>query len=64
MNPPDDAPAATAGAGAKTYPCARCGRENPDYLTFETGWPDRPRYWCLGHVPRWVRIKMLLRRTT
>ena len=47
----------------KTYRCSRCGRLNPGYLTFETGWPRRSRYWCLGHAPRWTRIKMRLRGT-
>jgi hypothetical protein len=57
-------PVADRQAPPKTYQCARCGRLNPDYLAFETGWPKRIRYWCLGHIPRWTRIKMRLRGTT
>jgi hypothetical protein len=32
------------------YTCSRCGELNPPWRTFETGWPSRIRYWCLGEV--------------
>lgn len=40
------------------FVCARCGRTNPDYLTFGVG---TDRHYCLGHIPRAVRIRMWLR---
>lgn len=46
---------------ADTVPCARCCKANPPYLTFETGWPNKIRHWCLHHIPRRVRLKMWLR---
>lgn len=45
---------------AKTFGCARCGKVNPDWLSFGVGHPTRRAY-CLGHIPRWVRFKMWLR---
>ncbi len=39
-------------------PCAKCGTVNPDYLTFETGWPDNIKHWCLTHIPLRARIKV------
>lgn len=42
------------------FPCTRCGRVNPDYLTFGVGFPTKATY-CLDHIPRWVRFKMWLR---
>ncbi len=47
-----------AGRVRSTYPCAKCGTTNPDYLAFETGWPNRIRYWCLHHIPLRARIKV------
>jgi len=45
----------------KLYTCHRCDARNPDYLTFETGWPDNIKYWCLRHIPRWTRFTMWIR---
>jgi hypothetical protein len=46
----------------KYFTCAKCGTVNPDWLTFGVGFLDEtPRYYCLGHIPRAVRIRMWLR---
>lgn len=42
----------------KYFDCARCGRTNPDFLTFGVG---ADRYYCLGHIPRTVRVRMWIR---
>lgn len=42
----------------KYFRCAKCGTVNPDYLTFAAGRFDRPKYYCLGHVPLWSRIRL------
>lgn len=38
----------------KTYTCSRCCKDDLlDWQVFETGWPNRIRYWCqLTCVPR------------
>lgn len=41
----------------KEFACARCGATNADWLTFSAG----DRYYCLGHVPFWARVRMWLR---
>ena len=43
------------------YTCRRCGTEQPDWLIFGAGTLDRPKYYCLNHIPRWVRFRMRLR---
>lgn len=42
------------------YPCSKrgCDAVNPDWLAFETGWPNRIRYWCLGHIPWTARVRL------
>lgn len=42
------------------YPCSKrgCGAQNRDWQVFETGWPNRIRYWCLNHIPWHVRVAM------
>jgi len=49
------------------YRCARCGKLQPSYLVYETGWAPEFRrrwysgplhYWCLNHIPLRHRIKM------
>ena len=40
------------------FDCYRCGKTNPDYLTFGIG---RDKHCCLDHIPRWIRYKMRLR---
>jgi hypothetical protein len=46
----------------KYFTCSRCGELNPDWLTFGVGFlTDKPRYYCLGHIPRAVRIRMWIR---
>lgn len=39
------------------FTCTRCGKTNPDYLTFGA----RKRHYCLNHIPRTTRIRMWLR---
>jgi len=41
----------------KTFTCHRCGATQPDWLIFGT----RRRYYCLGHIPWYVRLSMHLR---
>lgn len=41
----------------KRFTCWRCGKVNPDYLAFRVGL-DNPRYYCLNHIPRRVRLRM------
>lgn len=55
--------AESAGESAKLYGCSRrnCEAVLHDHEVFETGWPDHIRHWCLGHIPRRVRLKMWLR---
>lgn len=43
------------------FTCATCGAVNPDFLTFGVGWGVRGRYYCLGHIPWTVRVRMWLR---
>jgi hypothetical protein len=44
----------------RRFVCSRCGKVNPDYLSFGVGHPTRADY-CLNHIPRWVRFKMWIR---
>ncbi|HEU4540314.1 MAG TPA: hypothetical protein VFR23_04230 [Jiangellaceae bacterium] len=39
----------------KHFTCRKCGKVNPDYLTFGVG---RDKYYCLNHIPRWVQFRM------
>lgn len=39
------------------YTCRRCGAEQPSWQIFEA----RGRYYCLHHIPWWVRLGMRLR---
>ncbi len=52
----DDSPRRTF----KQFTCARCGRMNPDYLSFGVGCPTRRTY-CLNHIPLWTRLRMRMR---
>jgi hypothetical protein len=40
------------------FDCTRCGRTNPDYLTFGVG---EDCHYCFGHIPRIVRFRMWIR---
>lgn len=42
----------------KYFTCGKCGAVNPDYLTFGV---RGDRHYCLGHIPRAVRIRMWIR---
>jgi hypothetical protein len=43
------------------YLCRRCGALRGDWETFAAGSLDRPRYYCLDHIPRWSRLKLRIR---
>lgn len=49
----------------KRYACHRCGRDDlRDWQVFETGWPKRIRYWCMGehnHAPRLALLHVHIR---
>lgn len=47
----------------KYFGCAKrgCDKVNPDYLAFESGWPRKPKTWCLNHIPKLVKLKMKLK---
>lgn len=45
----------------KYFTCGKCGALNPDFLTFRVGFGPRARYYCLGHIPWSVRVRMQLR---
>lgn len=42
----------------KYFTCRKCGVVNPDYLTFGGGSLDRPKYYCLHHVPLHSRVRL------
>lgn len=46
----------------KLYGCAKrnCTAVNRDWEAFETGWPNRIRHWCLGHIPWHARLRLWL----
>jgi hypothetical protein len=46
------------GRNVKYFICWKCGKSNPDYLTFGVG--ERRNY-CLNHKPIWARIEMYLK---
>jgi hypothetical protein len=46
-------------ARTKTYTCSRCGKDDlSSWEAFETGWPDRCRYWCKNHIPWRARLRV------
>jgi hypothetical protein len=45
----------------KPYTCRRCRTPRASWEIFEAGRFGRPKLYCLGCVPRWVRLSMWLR---
>jgi hypothetical protein len=43
------------------FTCARCGKVNPDFLTFGVGNGAKARNYCLNHIPWLTQVRMWIR---
>lgn len=45
----------------RPYVCRRCQTPRASWEIFEAARSGRPKYYCLGCIPWWVRLTMWLR---